>query len=449
MRRLRLAFFSPFNPQKSGVSDYSEELLPYLAEKADIDLITGPYPLSNPEMVRRFRVRSVDEFLADAASYDLPVYQVANSFEHHGYMLPAMERVPGVVVLHDFYLHFLLLGLTLQRGNMRLLRRILDAVYGRRGLSYAARLWLSIQDPYRTALTRPLIDASRAVISHSDYARSLILADSPAKHVTVIPMGVPLGGPRDRAALRLKHGVADGNFIVASVSTLSHTKRTEVLLAAMTRLARSYPQLRLWILGGGKLSERARRLLDRSGLNDRVRLTGWTPPETYSELLACADAVADLRYPSGAETSASLLRAIAAGCPCIVSAQGSFLELPPAFSLRIPVGDGEIERVERALAGLIENPAHRDAMAAAALEYAHTRLRLDRAADLYIDTIRAALVFERTAGWDLSTCPAAPVRFFWSTTYKLFRLGYLFRSYGLRATLARVRSEARLRRTAA
>ena len=33
-----LAYFSPLNPQPSGISDYSEELLPQLAEGADITL---------------------------------------------------------------------------------------------------------------------------------------------------------------------------------------------------------------------------------------------------------------------------------------------------------------------------------------------------------------------------------------------------------------------------
>jgi hypothetical protein len=36
---MRLAYFSPINPVQSGISDYSEELLPYLADAgADLDL---------------------------------------------------------------------------------------------------------------------------------------------------------------------------------------------------------------------------------------------------------------------------------------------------------------------------------------------------------------------------------------------------------------------------
>jgi len=34
---MKLAYFSPLRPQRSGISDYSEELLPYLARAADIN----------------------------------------------------------------------------------------------------------------------------------------------------------------------------------------------------------------------------------------------------------------------------------------------------------------------------------------------------------------------------------------------------------------------------
>src|SRR5688572_32261198 len=177
MRRLRLAFFPPFNPEKSGVSDYSEELLPYLAEKADIDLVTGPYKLSNPSIAGKFRVLSAAEFLAHADDYDMPIYQIANSVHQHGYMVPCMLARPGVSVFHDYYLHFLMLGLTVMRGNFAGLNRILQATYGADGRKLAYGLLLSIEDPYRVSLVQPLIDASRAVITHNECARNLIRGD--------------------------------------------------------------------------------------------------------------------------------------------------------------------------------------------------------------------------------------------------------------------------------
>ena len=40
---MKLAYFSPLNPQPSGMSDYSEELLPYLAADAEITLFVDGF----------------------------------------------------------------------------------------------------------------------------------------------------------------------------------------------------------------------------------------------------------------------------------------------------------------------------------------------------------------------------------------------------------------------
>ena len=54
---MKLAYFSPLGPQRSGISDYSEELLPHLAAGAEITLfVDGFHPL-NRELTARFAVR--------------------------------------------------------------------------------------------------------------------------------------------------------------------------------------------------------------------------------------------------------------------------------------------------------------------------------------------------------------------------------------------------------
>ena len=35
---MRLAYFTPLSPSKSGIADYNSELLPYLAKGADISV---------------------------------------------------------------------------------------------------------------------------------------------------------------------------------------------------------------------------------------------------------------------------------------------------------------------------------------------------------------------------------------------------------------------------
>jgi len=54
-RERRIAYFSPLNPQKSGISDYSEELLPHLARYFDIDLFVDGYQPSSDRIINDFR----------------------------------------------------------------------------------------------------------------------------------------------------------------------------------------------------------------------------------------------------------------------------------------------------------------------------------------------------------------------------------------------------------
>ena len=48
---------------------------------------------------------------------DLCVYHVGNNPDAHGWIVDALRRTPGVVVLHDFVLHHLVAGLTIGRRD--------------------------------------------------------------------------------------------------------------------------------------------------------------------------------------------------------------------------------------------------------------------------------------------------------------------------------------------
>src|SRR5687768_3391752 len=102
---MKLAYFSPLNPQPSGISDYSEELLPYLAAQADVDLFVDGFHPSNPKVTTYFRFfdyRRDPSMLARLRDYDAVLYHVGNDHRYHGGIFDTMRAHPGVVVFHDF-----------------------------------------------------------------------------------------------------------------------------------------------------------------------------------------------------------------------------------------------------------------------------------------------------------------------------------------------------------
>ena len=101
---MRLAYFSPFNPTPTGISDYSEDTR-HLAPKAEIELIVDGAPPTNPALAA-FPWRTLAEFQARAAKYDVILYHMGNS-PADAAIYEMSLRYPGVVVMHDLVLHHL------------------------------------------------------------------------------------------------------------------------------------------------------------------------------------------------------------------------------------------------------------------------------------------------------------------------------------------------------
>ena len=56
--------------------------------------------------------------LRRAPRADIALYHVGNDPQMHGWIVEALRRRPGVVVLHEFVLHHLVSGITLARGDV-------------------------------------------------------------------------------------------------------------------------------------------------------------------------------------------------------------------------------------------------------------------------------------------------------------------------------------------
>src|SRR5207244_1647321 len=115
---MRIAYFSPLGPQMSGIAEYSEELLPHLADHAVIDLFVAGYAPTSPQLLRRFAVFDGREFdsVRESRRYDVCLYHLGNS-RFHAYAYRAMSCFPGVAVLHDYVLHHLVVAMTVAEGD--------------------------------------------------------------------------------------------------------------------------------------------------------------------------------------------------------------------------------------------------------------------------------------------------------------------------------------------
>ena len=100
---MRLAYFSPFSPQRSGIADYSEELLPHLAAQgAQCDLFVDGFEPTNAEMRALCFAEDLAESrqmieerglkVVNATPFVVPYYSTGNRIEM--YLLEVQRAQP-------------------------------------------------------------------------------------------------------------------------------------------------------------------------------------------------------------------------------------------------------------------------------------------------------------------------------------------------------------------
>lgn len=346
---LRIDYLSPLPPVRSGISDYSADLLPHLVERADVRVLKLPDLPIDPEIAARY---SPAEASAAGEGGRVPVYHMGNNRYHAAIFRLAMER-PGVLVLHDLVLHHFLLDQTVGKGDFEPYRRVLAANHGWIGDAAARPVkWGAFGQAAQFSLpaNRTLLRRQHGVLVHGHWAASILREDDPDLAVRVIPMGIPLPDAADAGRgrdFRSEWSIPDEAMLLGSFGFQTPIKRTDVAIRALAE-----PGLeRLHLLIAGELSPYSNyeALAAELGVADRVHVTGFLPFEKLDAAIAATDLCLNLRYPTAGETSASLLRILAVGRPVAVSDYADFGDLPPRLALHVPLGDGEMEALAAAL----------------------------------------------------------------------------------------------------
>jgi glycosyltransferase involved in cell wall biosynthesis len=383
---MRIAYFSPLNPIASGISDYSEDLLPYLAGYAEIDLfIDKGYQPANAEVNTHFRIHRYDRYpsLLKRRSYDVTLYHVGNN-PAHDYILNMMERHPGVVVMHDFVLHHLILWRAFRYGDGMAYHDTM-VQHGEAAWKLALRMMRGqhSEEAFQYPLCEPIIEQAQAAIAHSEYVAKRARAIRPDVPVAVVPMGVPVPTLPSREQARRRLGLPPDALVLTSFGHINPYKRVEPALRAYRRLREDHPAS-LFVLVGS-LSEHfdLAGLLRRLDLEEHVRVTGYAELGSFLGYMAASDICLNLRYPSAGETSASLLRLLGAGLPTLISRTAAFAEVPAGVAIQVDVDEYEEEELYAFLTYLADNPMARDSLGQNARDYVTTAHTLKDAAAGY------------------------------------------------------------------
>lgn len=396
----RIAFLSPLPPERTGVADYAVRVLPALLPHFEVELIVNQAEVALPPELTHLPHHPLAWLDQHPERYRHIVYQFGNS-PFHSHMMQLLQRHPGVVVLHDFFLSSMLSYEQISGAMPGAWTRSLLHSHG-----YAAvRASIEPGGVDRAKEDYPcnleiLQDASHVIV-HSEYARQLARdwygpeagRDwSPAQ----LPRAVP--SENDRATARRALGIADDAFLVCNFGFVAPTKHCmELLQAWLASGLRDDARCHLVFVGANHGGDYGRELLDTiaaAGAGKNVRISGWTSDEDYFRYLQAADLGVQLRTSSRGETSGTVLDCMIYGLPVIVNANGAMAEFPHDAVWMLPDLFSRQQLVE-ALETLRADDARRLALGTAGFALMGTRNSPERVGAMYKEALGRDAVRQR------------------------------------------------------
>lgn len=340
--RLRLAMVSPWPPARSGISDYCADLVPALAPYYDVTVIDStPKELlhENDPSDPKLGVRDMTWFLENGCAFDRVVYQVGNSGFHAG-VLQAMSAIPGIVVLHDFFIGYCLWW-EQEHQHLPIGHRAMLEQHGLKALHDSLKDSASALSHY--PVNQEVFRQALGVIVHSQYARSLSAhwhGEAIKRKVRVVNLIKPAHQKTDRLSAREALGIRADEFVICSFGYISPQKLTNRIVQAWsTSKLCEQAHCRLIFVGEnhkGEYGKHLVRAIEALPEMDRVQITGFVDQETFHQYLAAADIGIQLRSVSHGETSGAVMDAMRYGLPLIVNANGSFDELDSSAVIKLP-----------------------------------------------------------------------------------------------------------------
>jgi glycosyltransferase involved in cell wall biosynthesis len=328
----RIAWFSPWPPQRSGIAGRSAEIAPRLCAAGhgiDVFVDETRVPITRvsaaaPPAAGRCRVQSAHDFVWRALQrqYDVVVYQLGNSTLHE-FMWPYLFRWPGLTVLHDARLHH-------ARGRALLSRRRANEYRAEFAWNHPdvsvdlAELAIAGFDGpyyYDWPMIRSVVETSRLVATHSRGSLAELQESWPDRPFELFALGegcrVP-PGEADRRAARARLELPESSVVFGVFGALTAEKRVAQVLRAFAEIHARTPETCLLLAGGTDPSVDIESLRHDLGIASATRVLAGLDDEEFDRVIGAVDVSLNLRWPTAREVSGPWVRALAAGRATVI-----------------------------------------------------------------------------------------------------------------------------------
>ncbi|GHH72213.1 hypothetical protein GCM10017673_26940 [Streptosporangium violaceochromogenes] len=275
-------------------------------------------------------------------------------------------------------------------------------VYEVRG--FLEETWAS-RDPKRVGSQRHVLQREReafimrsadAVVTLAEtMASEIVERGVPRERIFLAPNAVDdtlLTAAYDGAAFRSAYGIAPGEVVMGSVSSIVAYEGFATMIAAAALLRDRGTPIRLLLVGDGAERPALLEQVERLGLGDLAILPGRVGPDEALQAQAAIDIFVcpreDLRV-CRLVTPLKPVEAMALGKPVVLSDLPALSELVGADGAGLLVPPGDPEALAEALIGLRDDPGRRAAMGEAGRAEVAAKRTWSRVAETYRDLYRS------------------------------------------------------------
>lgn len=412
--RPRLAYVSPLPEERSGISDYSAELLPVLARHYDIEVIVAQESVATPWVRANCPIRTVEWFRSHAGVFDRVLYHFGNS-AFHQHMFSLLEDIPGIVVLHDFFLSGIVAHMERHAGKSGFWTQALYVGHGYAALHRRFHAMDEAEVIWQYPCNQRVLEQAQGIIVHSENSRWLArkwYGSEVGQDWALIPLlRVPDFSPeRARQQAREALGLQPDDFLVCSFGLLGPSKLNHRLLDVWLRSPMAKDRRCVLVFVGenpaGEYGENLVKAISASSGKERIRITGWADSALFRHYLVAADVGVQLRTLSRGETSAAVLDCMNHGLATIVNANGSMADISDESVWKLPDEFAD-SQLAHALQSLWQDEEARRRLGSQARDIIRTQHAPRACADRYFETIE---LFQRKAASSIHALTQALVQ---------------------------------------
>jgi len=366
----QVAWLSPLPPQRSGVANYSYWLVKALKPHFNLDLYyDGEAPVAS--LRSEFDVYPLSAFAERYESYDEVVYHLGNHADFHRGIYQLAWNFPGIVVLHDFNLSAFMYEAFYRWNGAELYQQALVEGYGSEGRKELQTLAEGrTPDPARFPMSHAVVGRSKKVVAHHRWVKEQL---GGGRAVEGIPHFAQLNcrpTPEEIEGFKTRFRIKDTHFVVSCLGFINGNKLPWLQVEVVKRLLDDGYPVQLVFAGEPAPEVKSLEQEVRSGgYGENIIFTGFLNETDYFSAVLASDIIINLRNPSMGEASGTLMHALAAAKPTIISDLNQYREFPDKVCWKLTHGENQAEELYAYLSALLSDKYLRAAISSNSAEY--------------------------------------------------------------------------------